>query len=175
MSKDSQRNNDKTNDTNKNSLLNILKDAIIRSKSKYPDVDNPEVVLRKLKELKASAPKDDESLSQKRQWFKDLANTLLSLKFVRFAIKDIKDEIPNFWNQLTRKQQWVAASIAVSLGGAIAIGIYLGGIGVVLLGTGKGLSGIKLIIVLFILLSFSSKGLIDLVDFFINLVAKHKL
>jgi len=169
MSKDSQRNNDKTNDTNKSSLLNILKDAFIRSKSRYPDVDNHEVVLRKLKELKASAPKDDESLSKKRQWLKDLANTLLSLKFVRFAIKDIKDEIPNFWNQLTRKQKLKVASIATSLGGAIAIGTYLGGIGVALLGTAKGLSGIKLIIFLLILLSFSSNGLIDLVDFFINL------
>lgn len=93
-------NDEKVNNTDKTSLLNILKDALIRSKEQFNEAGNSELVLRKLKELRSTAPKSNESLTQKTQWIKELAKTLLSLKFVEPAIKAIKDEIPKVWNQL---------------------------------------------------------------------------
>lgn len=160
---DSQKLNDeKVDNTDKTSLLNILKDALIRSKEQFNEVGNSELVLRKLKELRATAPKSNESLTQKAQWIKELAKTLLTLKFVEPAIKAIKDEIPKIWNQLTFKQKLQVASIGPILGA----GAFIGGVGIAGLGNAVGLPGILVVIVLL----FLTNGLIDFIDFCINLV-----
>lgn len=153
--------NDDKNNTDKNSLLDILKDAVMRSKDKFADAGNFEVVLRDLKKHRETVPKEDENLYKKGQWFKELAKTLFSLKIIEPAIKTIKDEIPKIWNQLTFKQKIQAAL----LGPVIGVGIFVGKIGVAGFGTAIG---IPLILVILILL-FVTNGLIEFLDFCINL------
>ncbi len=148
--------------TDKSSLFNILKDAIIRSKDKFVDDGNFEHVLKKLEELKKSYPKDNASLSQKIQWFKELAKTLYSLKIIKPAIKSIKDETPRIWSQLTFKQKLQV----VLLGPAAGVGFYIGNIGVALLGTAFGIPATIVVLILL----FVTNQLIGLLDFLIELL-----
>jgi hypothetical protein len=156
-------NDEKSENTDKGKLLSILKESLIRSKDQFKELGNSETVLRKLKELKLSAPTGQESLTNKLKWFKDLSKILLSLKFVEPAIKAIKDEIPKVWNQLTFKQKLQVASIAPIVGA----GTFIGGIGVAGLGNAVGLPGILVVVVLL----FLTNGLIDFLDFIIKLIA----
>ncbi len=167
---DSQRANEDKKNADESSLLNILKDAVIRSKDKFKDKlddeGNVEVVLEDLEKHKKNIPDDNASLSEKGQWFKEVAKTLSNLEIIDPAIKIIKDEIPKIWDQLTFKQKIQV----VLLGVVVGVGILIGNIGVAGLGTAVGVPAILVILILL----FVTGGLIEFLDFLINLLSSLK-
>ncbi len=163
---ESQRTNDNKKNTDKSSLLSILKDAVIRLKDKFADAGNSEEILSNLEEHRKTVPEDNASLSEKVQWFKELAKTLYSLKIIEPAIQSIKDEIPKIWKHLTFKQKIQVAL----LGPVVGVGILIGNIGVAGLGTAVGVPAILVILILL----FVTGGLIEFLDFLIAFFREKK-
>ncbi len=155
--------------TDKSSLLNILKNMCRRLKDKCVNDGDFEDVLRDLKKHRNTFTKDNASLFRTVKWLIKLAKILSSfLKIIKpaIAIKAIIDEISKTWDQLTFKQKLQV----VLLGPVIGIGIFVGNIGVALLGTAVG---IPVIFVILILL-FVTKGLIEFLDCLIKLSSSFK-
>ncbi len=176
-----QRANEDKNNTDKSLLLNILKDAIIRSKDKFADADNLEDILRDLKKHRETVPEDNASLSEKGKWFKELGKTLSSLKIIESAIKSIKDEIPKIWDQLTFKQKLQVALLlpaAVSTAGVLihvfGIGSLVGNFGLATAGKAVGIPGIYVIIILFYVITSATNDLIEFLDFLIEFLGSLK-
>ncbi len=156
-----QRANEDKKNTDKSLLLNILKDAVIRSKDKFAAADNLEDVLRELKEHRENIPDDNTPLSEKGQWLKELAKTISSLKIIESAIKSIKDKIPQIWDQLTFKQKLGVALLLPAAGVSIFIGIKFGGIGLAAVGTAVGFSSTYVVLIIL----FAIIGIINTIEF----------
>lgn len=156
----------KSNYTNKQSLLELLKTSILNTKNNISEISNLDEILNRLNNLKDSRPSDEQGFRLKMEWLKEVTSALSSLNFIDPILKSIQKEIPKFWNQLTFKQKLQVSAIAPIIGA----GAVIGSVGVAGMGNAVG---VPLIIVIIILL-FLTNGIIDFLDFIIDFLTNKK-
>jgi hypothetical protein len=141
-------------------VMEIVKDAFESVKTRSFAGPNLVRIKEQLVRLRNEAPKDDSDFKKKAQWFRQVAELLMTSDIFRQIFEQVKSQIPQVWSQLSFKQKLKVGAMAPIIGA----GAYLGGIGIA--GGGSAV-GVPVVLVILLLL-FLTHGLVDFLDYVIS-------